>query len=173
MESMCSISDKNIVIGCPGSGKSTFSRKLHELTGIPLYHLDMMYWNTDRTTVDKSVFRERLSTVMQNKQWIIDGNYGSTIELRMNACDTVFFLDYPTDVCLEVVRERIGKARSDMPWVEDTDEEDMNFIEFIKDYNLHSRPLIIDLFNKYSDKAIHIFKNRNEADNFLASVLHK
>ena len=60
-----------------------------------------------------------------------------------------------------------------MPWVEDTDEEDMNFIEFIKDYNLHSRPLIIDLFNKYSDKAIHIFKNRNEADNFLASLLHK
>lgn len=173
MESMCSISDKNIVIGCPGSGKSTFSRKLHELTGIPLYHLDMMYWNTDRTTVDNSVFRERLSTVMQNKQWIIDGNYGSTIELRMNACDTVFFLDYPTDVCLEGVRERRGKARSDMPWVEDTDEEDMNFIEFIKDYNLHSRPLIIDLFNKYSDKAIHIFKNRNEADNFLASLLHK
>ncbi|MBP3921865.1 MAG: adenylate kinase [Ruminiclostridium sp.] len=170
---MCSISDKNIVIGCPGSGKSTFSRKLHELTGIPLYHLDMMYWNTDRTTVDNSVFRERLSTVMQNKQWIIDGNYGSTIELRMNACDTVFFLDYPTDVCLEGVRERRGKARSDMPWVEDTDEEDMNFIEFIKDYNLHSRPLIIDLFNKYSDKAIHIFKNRNEADNFLASLLHK
>ncbi len=173
MESMCSISDKNIVIGCPGSGKSTFSRKLHELTGIPLYHLDMMYWNTDRTTVDKSVFRERLSTVIQNKQWIIDGNYGSTIELRMNACDTVFFLDYPTDVCLEGVRERRGKARSDMPWVEDTDEEDMNFIEFIKDYNLHSRPLIIDLFNKYSDKAIHIFKNRNEADHFLASLLHK
>lgn len=173
MESMCSISDKNIVIGCPGSGKSTFSRKLHELTGIPLYHLDMMYWNSDRTTVDKSVFRERLSAVMQNKQWIIDGNYGSTIELRMNACDTVFFLDYPTDVCLEGVRERRGKARSDMPWVEDTDEEDMNFIEFIKDYNLHSRPLIIDLFNKYSDKAIHIFKNRNEADNFLASLLHK
>ena len=51
---------KVIVIGCPGSGKSTFSRALHEIVGIPLYHLDMMYWNADRTTVEKSVFLERL-----------------------------------------------------------------------------------------------------------------
>lgn len=167
MESMCSISDKNIVIGCPGSGKSTFSRKLHELTGIPLYHLDMMYWNTDRTTVDKSVFRERLSTVMQNKQWIIDGNYGSTIELRLNACDTVFFLDYPTDVCLEGIRDRKGKSRTDMPWIEGTDEEDADFIGFVRDFALQSRPDILNLLNKYSDKNIYIFKSRCDADRFL------
>ncbi len=158
---------KIIVIGCPGSGKSTFSRKLHELTDIPLYHLDMMYWNPDRTTVDKSVFRERLSIVMQNEQWIIDGNYGSTIELRMNACDTVFFLDYPTDVCLEGIRDRRGKARSDMPWIEGTDEEDADFIGFVRDFALQSRPDILNLLNKYSDKNIYIFKSRCDADRFL------
>lgn len=158
---------KIIVIGCPGSGKSTFSRKLHELTGIPLYHLDMMYWNPDRTTVDKSVFRERLSIVMQSEQWIIDGNYGSTIELRLNACDTIFFLDYPTDVCLEGIRERRGKARSDMPWIEGTDEEDADFIGFVRDFALQSRPDILNLLNKYSDKNIYIFKSRCDADKFL------
>ena len=56
-----------MVIGCPGSGKSTFSKALHEITDIPLYHLDMMYWNADRTTVDKAVFREKLSgTIIPN-----------------------------------------------------------------------------------------------------------
>lgn len=80
-----------MVIGCPGSGKSTFSRELHIITGIPLFHLDMMNWNTDRTTVDKSVFRERLLNTIQKSEWIIDGNYGSTIELRLQACDTVIF----------------------------------------------------------------------------------
>jgi len=91
---------KVIVIGCPGSGKSTVSRALHNKTGIPLYHLDMMYWNADKTTAEKSVFLERLSTVLEKDEWIIDGNYGSTMELRMAACDTVIFLDYPLDVCL-------------------------------------------------------------------------
>ena len=82
---------KIIVIGCPGSGKSTFSRALHQKIGLPLHHLDMMYWNADKTTVEKSLFRERLSAVLNTDEWIIDGNYGSTMELRMVACDTVIF----------------------------------------------------------------------------------
>ena len=109
---------KVIVIGCPGSGKSTVSKALHNKTGIPLYHLDMMYWNADKTTVEKSVFLERLSAVLEKDAWIIDGNYGSTMELRMAACDTVIFLDYPLDVCLNGIKERFGKPRSDMPWIE-------------------------------------------------------
>ena len=56
---------KVIVIGCPGSGKSTVSRALHNKTGISLYHLDMMYWNADKTTVEKSVFLKRLSAVLE------------------------------------------------------------------------------------------------------------
>ena len=66
---------KIIVIGCPGSGKSTFSRSLSEKLNIPLYHLDMMYWNADRTTVDKAVFLSRLKEVIATDEWIIDGNY--------------------------------------------------------------------------------------------------
>ncbi|MBO5715969.1 MAG: adenylate kinase, partial [Clostridia bacterium] len=67
---------KIIVIGCPGSGKSVFSRALHNKTGVPLFHLDMMYWNADKTTVEKKVFLERLSVVLEKNEWIIDGNYG-------------------------------------------------------------------------------------------------
>ena len=156
---------KIIVIGCPGSGKSTVSRALHNKTGIPLYHLDMMYWNADKTTVEKSVFLERLSDVLEKDEWIIDGNYSSTMELRMAACDTVIFLDYPLDVCLDGIRERRGKSRSDMPWIET--EEDAEFIEFIKNYNEQQKPIVIELLGKYSDKNIVIFKSREEADAFL------
>ena len=156
---------KIIVIGCPGSGKSTFARALHQKTGISLFYLDMMYWNADKTTVEKSVFLERLSSAMEQDEWIIDGNYGSTMELRLAACDTVIFLDYPLEVCLDGINERRGKPRSDMPWIET--EPDEEFIGFIKSYNTQSRPGVMALLQKYSDKNILIFKDRKQADTFL------
>lgn len=156
---------KIIVIGCPGSGKSIFSKALHNCTGIPLYHLDMMFWNADKTTVEKSVFLDRLSAVLEKDEWIIDGNYSSTMELRMEKCDTVFFLDYPTDVCLDGVKERRGKARDDIPWIEY--EEDIEFTEFIKSFNEQQKPKIIELLNKHSNKNIIVFTDRKQSEEFL------
>ena len=154
-----------IVIGCPGSGKSTVSRALHNKTGIPLYHLDMMFWNADKTTVEKSVFLKRLSAVLKKDEWIIDGNYGSTMELRMAACDSVIFLDYSLEVCLNGIKERRGKPRSDMPWIEN--EEDTEFIEFIKSYNEQQKPKVLEVLKKHGDKNIIIFESREQADAFL------
>ncbi len=87
----------------------------------------------------------------------------------MQECDTVIFLDYPLDVCLSGIEERKGIVRSDMPWVEDG-EDDETFIGFIKNYNSQSRPQVLELLNKYSHKDIFIFKNRTEADAFLAQM---
>lgn len=158
---------KVIVIGCPGSGKSTFSRALSQITGLPLTHLDMLYWNADKTTVERSVFIERLSEVLQKDAWIIDGNYGSTMELRMQECDTVFFLDYPADIGLQGVKDRQGKPRPDMPWVET--EEDTEFLEYIQNFQAESRPQVLELLQKYSHKTIYVFQNRREAHMFLAN----
>ena len=157
-----------IVIGCPGSGKSTLSKRLSVLTGIPLYHLDMMYGNADKTTVEKAVFLERLTLALKEEEWIIDGNYSSTMEMRMAVCDTVIFLDYPTDVCLDGIRARSGKARSDIPWVEN--EDDAEFIEFIKAFNEKERPKVIALIAKHHDKSIIILKSREESEAFLKNA---
>lgn len=156
---------KIIVIGCPGSGKSTFSTKLQNRLNIPLYHLDMLYWNNNKTTVEKSEFHRRLLQILEKNEWIIDGNYASTMELRINACDTVIFLDYPTKLCLNGIKARMGKKRPDMPWVET--EEDAEFIEFIKNFDTTTRPQIIELLSKYPNKNIYTFKTRKEADTFL------
>ena len=158
-----------MIIGCPGSGKSTFARGLAGKTGLPLYYLDMMYWNPDRTTKPKDEFRATLRETVALPEWIIDGNYGSTLEIRMEACDTVIFLDYPVEVCISGVEERRGKPRPDMPWVET--EPDLEFIEFIKKYNEESRPKVIELLEKYREKNIIIFKSRAESDEFLRSAL--
>ena len=157
-----------MIIGCPGSGKSTFARGLAEKIGLPLYYLDMMYWNPDRTTKPKEEFRTALRETVRLPEWIIDGNYGSTLEIRMEACDTVIFLDYPVEVCISGVEERRGKPRADMPWVET--EPDLEFIEFIKKYNEESRPKVIELLEKYKEKNIIIFKSRAEANEYLLNL---
>ena len=159
---MLTQSKRIMVIGCPGSGKSTLSRELHKKTNLPLYYLDMLYWNEDKTTVDSDIFKSRLNEVLSYEKWIIDGNYQSTMELRMKACDTIIFLDYDVNTCLSGIKQRQGKKREDMPWIEDKD--DLEFINFIKKFNEVNRPSILDLLKKYKDKKILIFKNRDEVN---------
>ena len=122
-----------IVIGCPGAGKSTFSRALRERTGLPLHYMDMLFWNADKTYVSREVLLERIQEIVVQDEWIIDGNYCFSLEMRMKACDTVFFLDYPLELCLASVDARRGTVRPDMPWVEE--EEDKEFTEFIKAFS--------------------------------------
>lgn len=160
---------KVIVIGCPGSGKSTFSKALHAATGLPLTHLDRLYWNADGTTVPKGTFMERLCPILEKEAWIIDGNYGSTMELRMQFCDTVFFLDYPLDVCMAGIQSRKGKERTDIPYAMPEDEDD-EFMEFIRNYHSVSRPAVMELLRKYAHKRIILFKDRNEASAFLSQI---
>ena len=161
--------DRILIVGCPGSGKSTFAKELHRITGIPLIHLDMLFWNEDGTTVEKSVFYERLTEALKGERWIIDGNYASTMELRMEACDTVIFLDYPVELCLQGIRDRKGKPRSDLPWLE-PEEDDEEFLEFIRDYPIQNRPEVLNLLHQYSHKYRFIFTDRPQADIFLKQL---
>lgn len=160
--------ERVIIIGCPGSGKSTFARKLKCIVNLPLYHLDTIFWNKDKTTVSKLTFLSSLQTIMSAKKWIVDGNYMSSMELRLKECDTVFYLDYPTEICLDGINARKGQPRSDMPWIENNEDED--FLEFIKNFNKTVRPEIINLLKKYSYKNIIIFHSRKDAEDYLLKL---
>ena len=107
-----------LVLGCPGSGKSTFSRRLHDITGIPLTHLDNVWWKPDGTHISREEFDQKLAELMEADKWILDGDYSRTYEARIKACDTAVLLDIGTDECLSGIRARIGKKRPDMPWTE-------------------------------------------------------
>ncbi len=163
--------NKIIIIGCPGSGKSTFSKALQKKINLPLYHLDMLFWNANKTHVTREVFDQRLAEILNTDSWIIDGNYGRTLETRLKACDTVFLLDFPTSICLSGVAARIGKPRDDMPWVEQ--EFDEEFKKWITDFPQNELLHIYSLLDKYSKKNIIILNSREQIKEFLNQIQQK
>ena len=161
--------EKILVIGSPGAGKSTFARKLRDETGISLYYLDLLWHRPDRTNAAREEFDARLAQILEKDRWIIDGNYLRTLETRMRACDTVFLLDYPMEVCLAGAKERIGKKREDMPWIEA--EFDEEFRQWILDFPKDQLPVIYEMIEQYrNEKKIIVFRSREEAEDFSAYV---
>lgn len=161
---------KVIVIGSPGAGKSTFSRKLRDKTHLPLYYLDMLWHKPDRTTISRREFDIKLKDILLRDQWIIDGNYNRTLEMRFQYCDTVFLLDYPLELCLLGAESRVGEKREDLPWLET--EFDSEFKQFIIDFSRDILPQIYGLIEKYrKEKSIIIFKSREESETYLHAIL--
>ena len=157
---------KVIVIGCPGSGKTTFAEKLNKRTGLPLFYLDAIWHKPDRTHISREEYDERLVEILELEEWIIDGNYSRTLEVRMQASDTIFLFDLPTEVCLQGATERLGKARYDVPWI-DT-ELDPQFRQEIEEFPEKMLPRIYELLEKYKEnRQVVIFKSRRQADEYL------
>ena len=160
---------KIIIIGSPGSGKSTFARKLSSETGIPVYYLDMIWHKPDGTNISREAFDAKLHEIIRKDAWIIDGNYQRTLEVRLKECDTVFLLDFPLELCLAGAKSRIGKKREDLPWIES--EFDEEFRQWIIDFPLKQLPQIYELLKKYQEeKNIVIFRTRKETDDYLKSI---
>lgn len=157
-----------IIIGCPGAGKSTFARKLRDATGLPLHYLDMLSHRPDRTKIPREEFDRRLDEILATERWIVDGHYQRTLERRIDACDTIFFLDFPTEVCLAGAESRVGIQQEDLPWRASLEEE---FRRRILEFPVKDAPAIYDLLDKYRDRRpIIIFRSRSEAEKYILEL---
>ena len=157
---------KIAVIGCSGGGKTTFSKKLAEITGLPLYHLDNIYWQPDTSHLERRVFIKKQKEIMKTDSWIIDGNYGGTIQYRIRKSELVIFFDMPTEVCIEGVLKR-DKKREDIACELEPNEE---LINYIKTYPSRRRPKVLKLLNRYPNVKVVTFNSHQEVDAYLENL---
>ena len=135
-----------MVIGSGGAGKSVLSRRLSERTGLPVIHLDREYWGPNWQPMTEEQWEARVRELVKRERWIIDGNFGGTIEIRLAAADTVVFLDLPRLICLwNVIRRWATYRRGGRPDMTPGNAEklDLKFLRWIWGYPRTRRPGIV------------------------------
>lgn len=165
--------ERVMIIGCGGAGKSTLARQLGEVTGLPVVHLDKLFWKSGWVESSKAEIDEKIRQAAACPRWIMDGNYNRTLEQRLERADTVIYLDFPRMVCLWGVFKRLltnlGKVRPDMP--EGCPEKvDLEFLRWIWNFNKDKRPQYKAMLEKHPEKQVYILKNRRQVRRFLREI---
>ena len=148
-----------MVIGSPGAGKSTLAIELARLTGLPLVHLDQLYWKPGWVESTKAEFGDRVDAAVTEPRWIIDGNYGSTMVQRLRRADTIIHLDLPAWQCILRAMRRIwgshGTVRPDMaPGC--PEHFDLTFIAYIARFPFTGRRRIEESLQHYPGRRIYL-----------------
>lgn len=165
---------KIILIGSGGAGKSTLARRLGEMTGIEVIHLDKLHWKPNWVGTPKDEWRKQIQTLIEKDEWVMDGNFNGTMEMRMAACDTVIYLDFPRLVCVYRALRRVvkyyNKTRPDMG--EGCNERfDFEFLHWVWTFPRAVKPKIEERLKKLGDdKAIIRLKSPKEVEGFLAKI---
>ena len=165
--------DRILVIGCPGSGKTRLAGQLSEKLGLPVVHLDRLWWTGDWENVSREEFDRRLEEVLEGDKWIIDGNFSRTMPMRLKYCDTIVYLDYSRWQCLAGMTQRVlmnyGKTRPDMGG-HCKERFDPEFVKFIWNFNKHNRGMNYTWIAQAKHARAVVLKNRREAKAFLESI---
>ncbi|QKE72377.1 DNA topology modulation protein [Arthrobacter citreus] len=162
---------KIVIIGSGGAGKSTFARQLGKKLSINVFHLDSLLWKPNWEVVPKMDQIKIQNELIKKEEWIIDGNYGGTMDLRISAADTIIFLDMPRLVCIYRALKRFiqykNKTRPDMR--EGCEEKfDLQFLKWIWFYPKTKKPLILNRLQKVSGgKDVVILKSSREVKRFI------
>lgn len=162
------------MVGCGGAGKTTISLKLGEQLGLPVHHLDAIYWKPGWERTERDAFVAQQQRILDEPQWIVDGNNRSTIELRLRAADTIVFLDLPRRVCLRgAITRFLAHRKTDRPDKRPGNHErlSLEYLRFIWRYPTDFRPGVVALLNELGrDRAVHVLTSRRAVDAFVATV---
>lgn len=160
-----------LIIGSGGAGKSTFARRLARETGLPLIHLDALYWKPGWIEPAKQEWAQTVEQLLTGERWVMDGNYSGTLEQRLAACDTVVFLDMPRWLCLVRVLKRYiqyrGSSRPDL--IPGCPEHlSLKFMKWIWSYPHERRPKILNrLMTLSPNQRVIILRSSADVDRFL------
>ena len=158
-----------LVIGCPGAGKTYFSKRLGAILSLPVIHMDNLYWREDKTCVSQEELKEKLLPYLKNDEWIIDGNYHHCLEMRLPYATDVFILDISRKECIQGILERIDQPRDDFPWVEN-EEDAAELIAWTASYGFRTKDEELALLNKNKHLNVHVIKTRQEANEYLDNL---
>ena len=158
-----------LVIGSPGAGKSTFARNLAAETQLPLIHLDAEYHLPGWQEPEPAEWDAKLDILLARDSWIIDGNYGGSMDRRLARADTAILLDYPTWRCLWRLIKRItmlhGTVRADA--APDCRERlDWEFLHYVAVFRRMKTPALERRLAAFPGKVIR-FRRPSEAQAFL------
>ncbi len=167
-----SIHQRVLLIGSGGSGKSTLARKLGETTGLPVVHLDQLYWKPGWQHLTKEEFDAVLASELIKPAWIMDGNFDRTIPLRLTYCDAVIFLDLPRLVCLISVIKRVlfslGRTRPDMG--EGCPERfDLSFLKWVWNFSKEKQQKYLSLLDGCG-KTVYRIRSRRELPGLIQKL---
>ena len=165
--------ERILIIGCGGAGKSTLARKLGELTGLPVVHLDQLFWHPGWVESSPGEIDEKIRQVLEQPRWIMDGNYNRTLPLRLEYCDTVIYLDFSRFACLMGVAKRVlttyGTVRPDMG--EGCPERfDPDFLKWVWNFNKTKREKYYRMLNEAEGIEKIVLKNRRMVKRFLKQM---
>lgn len=160
-----------MICGCGGSGKSALARELGQRLNVPVTHLDMEFYDEDWNPLDQEAFAARQRALVAEPAWILDGNYASTMPIRLKAADTVVFLDLPARTCLWGILQRRRQHRGTdalsrhlrgrLTW---------GFVKYIVGYRRTMRPRVEALIAEHATGAVLTLRSRRQVRKFLRTV---
>ena len=165
--------ERVVIIGCGGAGKSTLARKLGEKTGLPVIHLDKLFWKPGWVESSPEEIDQKIRDVLAQPRWILDGNFNRTLQQRIERCDTVIYLDFSRFACIRGVIKRIltthGTVRPDMG--DGCPERfDLEFLKWVWNFNKNKRQRYYDMLNGLEGKQVLILRSRREVNMFLHNL---
>ncbi len=160
------------IVGCGGSGKSHLARSLGALLGISPVHLDGLYYDQDWKPLGQEQFAALQHDLVTAPRWIIDGNYASTLPIRLHAADTVIFLDLPGWTCLTgIIRRRLRYRGGQHKDSGVYDRITWNFVRYILGYRRTMAPRVRQLITDHAGHAeVAMLRDRRSARGYLAVI---